>query len=106
MPIPDFQTLMLPVLKFYSDGEEKSLRDAVQAMSVEFGITEEESNAKIPSGKQPIFYNRVGWARTYLKQARLLTLPGIHRLPRAGRRCGQGAQGHKRRHADRRGVSG
>ena len=72
MPIPDFQTLMLPVLKFASANDEHSLREAVDYLENEFSLTDEEKRQTIPSGKQPIFYNRVGWARTYLKQAELL----------------------------------
>jgi restriction system protein len=72
MPIPDFQTLMLPVLKFASDNDEHSLREAVEYLKDQFSLTAEEEAKTIPSGKQPIFYNRVGWARTYLKQAGLL----------------------------------
>ena len=74
MSIPDFQTLMLPVLRFASKNDEHSLREAVTYLENEFSITDEEKRQTIPSGKQPIFYNRVGWARTYLKQAGLLKL--------------------------------
>jgi restriction system protein len=72
MSLPDFQTLMLPVLKFSSTKEEHTLRDVVEYLKGEFNVSPEEDRALIPSGKQPIFYNRVGWARTYLKQAGLL----------------------------------
>lgn len=72
MPIPDFQTLMLPVLKFAAKHDEHSLREAVDYLEGEFSLTPEEKRQTIPSGQQPIFYNRVGWARTYLKQAELL----------------------------------
>lgn len=71
MPIPDFQSLMLPVLKFAATKEEHSLREAVDGLRDELSVTQEESRLMIPSG-QPVFYNRVGWARTYLKQAGLL----------------------------------
>jgi restriction system protein len=72
MPIPDFQTLMLPVLKFASEHDEHSLREAVEYLKKQYSLTPEEEAETIPSGKQPIFYNRIGWARTYLKQAGLL----------------------------------
>jgi restriction system protein len=71
MTIPDFQTLMLPVLKFAATKDEHTLREAVDFLKTEFAITPDEERLLIPSG-QPIFYNRVGWARTYLKQAGLL----------------------------------
>src|SRR5690349_5119657 len=72
MPIPDFQSLMLPVLKYSATESEHSLRDAVACLGDQFSLTEEERKVRLPSGVQPLFYNRVGWARTYLKQAGLL----------------------------------
>lgn len=72
MAIPDYQTCMLPLLRYAGDGEEHQLKDAVQALASEFGLTETELNEFLPSGQQPVFVNRVGWARTYLKKAGLL----------------------------------
>ena len=72
MPIPDYQSLMLPLLELLEDGKEHRLRDVISALEQQFGLTEEERKALLPSGKQPIFYNRVGWARLYLKHAGLL----------------------------------
>lgn len=72
MGIPDYQTLMLPLLRFASDGEEHSLRQAIESLAVEFRLTEEELRELLPSGQSATFGNRVGWARTYLKKASLL----------------------------------
>jgi restriction system protein len=72
MPIPDYQTLMLPFLRIAGDGEEHRFRDAVESLAEEFSITDEERNVMLPSGTAPLFDNRVGWARTYLKQAALI----------------------------------
>lgn len=72
MPIPDFQTLMLPVLRFSATCDEHSLSEATEYLAKEYSLSEDELNELLPSGTQPIFYNRVGWARTYLKQAGLL----------------------------------
>ncbi len=74
MTIPDFQTLMLPVLEYAATTNEHSLREATDHLADQFGLTEEEQNELLPSGVQPLFYNRVGWARTYLKKAGLLVL--------------------------------
>ena len=71
MAIPDYQTLMLPVLKHAAAGEVR-IGDIVDKLAIEFQLTEEELAELIPSGKQPIFYNRVHWARQYLKQAGLV----------------------------------
>lgn len=71
-PIPDYQTLMLPLLKLAGDGAVHSKRDTVPELASQFGLTEEEQKELLPSGKQEIFDNRVGWARTYLKKALLI----------------------------------
>jgi len=87
MPIPDFQTMMLPLLQCASDGEEHSIHEAVESLASHFSISEEDGNRLLPSGQQPIFYNRVGWARTYLKKARLIDDPrrGYFRITDRGK---------------------
>jgi restriction system protein len=75
MSIPDYQKIMLPLLKYSSDGVEHSFREAVEKMATFFEISEDERSELLPSGKQPIFDNRVGWAKTYLTKAHLLELP-------------------------------
>lgn len=72
MPIPDYQTLMLPLLKIAGDGAVHTKRDVVTSLAAHFGVTEEEQKIMLPSGKQEIFDNRVDWARTYLKKALLI----------------------------------
>lgn len=76
MPIPDFQTLMLPLLRYCADGEEHSNRDAVPALAKEFGLSAEDLAELLPTGRQGRFDNRVGWAKSYLKQAGLLEFTG------------------------------
>lgn len=75
MPIPDYQTLMLPVLKLAADGKEHKFSHAVEALADQFALSQEERNELLPSGSQAVFNNRVGWARSYLKQAGLLGAP-------------------------------
>ncbi|MBO9308594.1 MAG: restriction endonuclease [Chloroflexi bacterium] len=75
MPIPDFQTLMLPILQLAGDGQLHKLRDAVAAMSDAFNLTEAERNEMIGSRLQPRIYSNVSWAVTYLRAARLLESP-------------------------------
>jgi restriction system protein len=72
MAIPDYQTLMLPVLKIAGDGEEHRVGDVVSQLARDFGLTEQEKQELLPSGMQASFSNRVGWAKTYLVQAGLL----------------------------------
>jgi restriction system protein len=72
MPIPDYQTLMLPLLKLTSDGKEHRVNDLVDALGEIFALTEDEKKILLPSGQTFLFGSRVGWARTYLKKACLL----------------------------------
>ena len=70
MPIPDFQSLMRPVLAYSADGSEKNIGDCVDALSAEFHLTERRPlQTSCESGKQTIFSNRVHWARSYLDKA-------------------------------------
>jgi restriction system protein len=71
MAIPDYQTLMLPVLQSAAAGE-VSVRDAIELLARQFKLTDEERAELLPSGKQSIFTNRVQWAKTYLVKAGLL----------------------------------
>lgn len=75
MAIPDFQSLMLPLLKFSADGLDHTTREAVEALAEEFQLTHAERNELLPSGTQAIFLNRVGWANSFLKKAGLLESP-------------------------------
>jgi len=86
LAIPDYETLMLPLLEVAADGNEHSMRDARDQLAVKFNLTEEEQNALLPSG-QRAFPNRVGWAKTYLTRARLLDSPrrGVFRISERGR---------------------
>lgn len=72
MPIPDYQSVMLPLLHFASDGQEHSLRDAIEQLADHFNLTESERTELLPSGQQATFTSRVGWAVTYMKKACLL----------------------------------
>lgn len=75
MSIPDYQSLMLPVLKYASDGEDHKFSDVVEELADELGLTAEERRELLPSGTQAVFRNRVGWAKSYLKQAGLVGTP-------------------------------
>jgi restriction system protein len=72
MAIPDYQTLMLPLLRIASDRKEHSKQEVVNILANQFHLTESERKMLLYSGKQEIFDNRVGWARTYLKKAGLV----------------------------------
>ena len=86
MPIPDYQSIMLPLLRLASGGAEHLSRDAIERLAAEFSLTDAERSELLPSGAQGVFANRVGWARTYLKQAGLLAAPkrGVFRITADG----------------------
>lgn len=63
---------MLPLLRLAADAQEHRFRDAIEHLASEFSLTDDERGTMLPSGAAPQFDNRVGWARTYLKQAALL----------------------------------
>jgi restriction system protein len=77
---------MLPILKFYADGQEHSFREAVEAVAKDFNLTDQERKEMLPSGQQEIFDNRIGWARTYMKKAGLIEAPrrGVNRITPRG----------------------
>lgn len=87
MPIPDFQTLMLPLLRFCADGAVHGRHDALPVLAREFALSEPDLAELLPSGKQGKFVNRIAWAKSYLKQAALLetTARGVFRITERGR---------------------
>jgi len=75
MAIPDFETIMLPLLKFLSDGKEHQKKEAVYALAKHFKLTEEELKQLQPSGRNLLFDNRVAWSRKYMYEAGLIGSP-------------------------------
>lgn len=67
--IPDFQSIMLPLLSILADGEEHSNMETNQRLSQFFYLTDSELNEYLPSGTQKTFTNRVSWAKSHLKRA-------------------------------------
>jgi len=85
--IPDYQSFFLPLLQFASDRKVHSIREAIDTMSHQCDLTDEERKALLPSGTQRIVDNRIGWARTYLTKAGLLETPkrGLFQITDAGK---------------------
>lgn len=75
MAIPDYETLMLPVLESLREGEVKSISDLANEMADRFNLTDSEREERTPHGKSTIITSRTHWARTYLKQAGLISFP-------------------------------
>jgi len=87
MAVPDYQSVMLPLLRFAAKkGEEISTGEVVEFLAKEFGLTDEDLKEMLPSGIQPTFVNRVGWASIYIKKAGLLeaTRRGFYRITPRG----------------------
>jgi restriction system protein len=74
MTIPDYESLMLPLLRYVAEGE-RPVQSAIAALAEQFKLSSEERQALIPSGRTPVFNSRVHWAGTYLVQAGLLSRP-------------------------------
>jgi restriction system protein len=72
MSIPDYQTLMLPVLRVAEDRREHTISEVAEIVSASFRLTEEEQMEMLPSDKQRKLVNRVAWAKTYMAKAGLL----------------------------------
>ena len=87
MAIPDYQSVMLPLLKFAEERKtEISTDDAVEALATRLGLTDNDLAELLPSGVQRTFINRVGWAATYMKKAGLIepTRRGYYRITPQG----------------------
>ncbi len=75
MPVPDFQTIMLPLLQLVSDDHEHSIQEAVSAVAQMLNLSEQERTQVYPNGKnsaKSVFAHRLAWSKTYLKQAGLI----------------------------------
>ncbi|HVP01945.1 MAG TPA: restriction endonuclease [Solirubrobacteraceae bacterium] len=87
MAVPDFQTLMRPILVQLEDGQPRAIGDVRAALAREFNLSDEDLAEELPSGRAKTFNNRVGWATTYLYRCGLLTRPkrSVYRLTDRGR---------------------
>ena len=74
MPLPDYETLMLPVLKLFATGAE-NVAACLPKIKEEFGISDEDAAELLSSGSKTTLLSRTHWARTYLAKAGLLTSP-------------------------------
>lgn len=72
MPVPDFQSMMLPFLQFASDRQEHELADVTRHLVDHFNLQRADIDDLLPTGKQTRLSNRVGWCRTHLKSAGLI----------------------------------
>lgn len=80
MVVPDYQSLMVPLLKAIGDGQEHGLSEVTESLAKQFRLTDADRAVLLPSGRQRKFDNRVGWARTYMRKAGLLDITGVGRI--------------------------
>lgn len=78
--IPDYQSLMRPLLDLVKDGKEHSMEEIITALTIKFSLSESEITELLPSGRQARFSNRVHWAKSYLSHALLVISTGRGRL--------------------------
>ncbi|TMM58784.1 restriction endonuclease [Maribacter algarum] len=85
--IPDFQTIMLPMLKLLADSKQWTLNEVMRALTKHFNLTEEHLKIQVPSKQMGLFRNRVGWTRSYLKKAGLIKYPdrGVYQITDFGK---------------------
>ncbi|HOH29789.1 MAG TPA: restriction endonuclease [Candidatus Hydrogenedentes bacterium] len=75
MAIPDFQSIMLPLLRVFSDGREHPSQECILFLAEHYNLTEEERKIQLPSGKGILFNNRVAWGLAHMYKAGLLKRP-------------------------------
>ncbi|OQA31216.1 MAG: Mrr restriction system protein [Betaproteobacteria bacterium ADurb.Bin341] len=87
MAIPDFQTIMLPLIRHMQDGREHATGETLDALAEHFKLKDEERRELLPSGIQAVFTNRVAWAKSHLKKAGVLASPrrGVYQITARGR---------------------
>lgn len=86
MAVPDFQSLMHPILEILADDDDHPIGSIRDDLASHFALTIEDIEERIPSGRVTTFQNRVGWATTYLYRAGLIQRPkrAIYRITDRG----------------------
>ena len=87
MAVPDYQTLLLPLLRLAGAGQAETLIKAEEILANQFALSSDDRAARLPSGQQTVLRNRAGWASFYLKNAGLIEKPrrGIFYITNRGR---------------------
>lgn len=75
MAVPKYDELMKPLLMAVQDGQVYKIKDVTALLAQQLNLSSEDLAEMLPSGRQTVFKNRVGWAKTYLKKAGLLDSP-------------------------------
>jgi restriction system protein len=77
---------MLPVLRDLADRQPRNRASILQAAADHFALPEADRLELLSSGKMTVLRSRVGWALSYMKQARLLESPkrGVYQITSRG----------------------
>lgn len=96
MAIPDYQSLMTPIVHALSDGKEQAVRPLRDRLARELALSDQELRVLVPSGQKPLFNDRMSWAITYLVKAGVLERPkrGIVRITARGNEILRSSQPH------------
>lgn len=88
MAIPDFQSIMLPLLNFSADGEEHTMQEAYKSLADTFSLTNEDIQEMLPSGQQTRWKNRVAWSKAYFTKMGILdaTKRGAFKITERGKK--------------------
>lgn len=87
MPVPDFQSFFVPVLRLTADGNDHSMADLREHLATDLKLTPEDISQKLPSGVQTVFANRIAWSAVYLTKAGALERikRGVFRITERGK---------------------
>jgi restriction system protein len=87
MALPSYDVFMLPALRVLGDDQDHDIRELRERLAGEFKLAETDRRELLPSGKQPVFDSRIGWAKTYLEKAGLLATVrrGCYRITEVGK---------------------
>jgi restriction system protein len=87
MAVPDFQTIMLPLLKYASDGKEHTMKETRDALARELSLSEEDLSEMLSSGSMTTWANRVAWAKTYFSKMGIFdnVRRGVYRITESGK---------------------
>lgn len=89
MAVPDYQSLMYPVLEEHADGRELPLKDMRAGVAARLRLSKEDLEDMLPSGQLTRYTDRANWAYTYLKQAGMLRLVrrGVYQITERGKQA-------------------
>lgn len=87
MSMPNFQQVMIPVLRVIADGKPQNRREITEGVSDIYKLSRDEREKLLPSGKAPVIRSRVGWGLSYMRHAGLVERPkrGLYRITERGK---------------------